>query len=136
MTLPDSSAWIEYLRQTESPIDLRLNELISTDSRIGVTEPVEMEVLNGSRTPRHLAAERALLRRFTWLPFVTATDFEGATTIFRTCRDQGVTPRGSLDCMIAAVALRNDAVLLTADRDLARIAEVMGIRLDPASIAP
>ena len=110
--------------------------LISSDAEVGVTEPVEMEVLNGSRTPRDQAAERALLRRFTWLPFVASTDFEGATTIFRSCRDQGVTPRGSLDCMIATVALRNDAVLLTADRDVARIAQVMGIRLDPASVDP
>ena len=94
-----------------------------------------MELLNGSRLDR-LEAERRLLRRFEWLPFRAATDFEGATAIYRTCRAQGVTPRGTVDCMIAAVALRNDAVLLSADGDLVRIAQVMGIRLDPASVEP
>jgi hypothetical protein len=38
--------------------------------------------------------------------------------------------------MIAAVALRNDAILLAADDDIVRIAQVMGIRLDPASVEP
>jgi predicted nucleic acid-binding protein len=76
------------------------------------------------------------LRSFAWLPFRVATDFEAATTIYRMCRAQGVTPRGAIDCMIAAVALRNDAVLLAADRDIVRIAQVMGIRLDPASVGP
>ena len=94
-----------------------------------------MEVLVGCTSARALGAERALLRRFEWLPFRSATDFEAATTIYRTCRAQGITPRGT-DCMIAAVALRNDAVLLAADADLVRIAEVMGVRLDPASVDP
>jgi predicted nucleic acid-binding protein len=93
-----------------------------------------MEILTGSRSPRAQRDERAFLRSFHWLAFRAATDFEGATTIYRTCRAQGVTPRGTVDCMIAAVALRNDAVLLSADRDLVRIARVMGIRLDPASV--
>jgi predicted nucleic acid-binding protein len=111
-------------------------ELIEAGGPIAVSEPVEMEVLNGSSSPRTQREQRALLRRYDWLPFRSATDFEAATTIYRTCRVQGVTPRGSLGCMIAAVALRNDAVLLAADRDLVRIAQVMGIRLDPASVAP
>ena len=111
-------------------------ELIEVDALLAVTEPVEMEVLVGSRSPRAQRDERALLRRFEWLPFRAAMDFEGATTIYRTCRAAGVTPRGTIDCLIAAVALRNDAVLLTADHDLARIAEVMSIPLDPASVEP
>jgi predicted nucleic acid-binding protein len=116
-------------------VNLRLRDLIVSKATISVTEPVEMELLNGSR-PGRLEAERRLLRRFTWLPFRAAADFEGATAIDRRCRSQGVTPRGTVDCMIAAVALRNDAVVLSADADLVRIARVMGIRLDPASVEP
>jgi predicted nucleic acid-binding protein len=113
-----------------------MGELAVPGAPVAVTEPVEMEVLNGERSPATAEANRRLLRSFSWLPFRTAIDFDGATTIHRTCRAQGVTPRGSLDCMIAAVALRNDAVLLAADRDIVRIAQVMGIHLDPASVGP
>ena len=136
MTLPDTSAWIEYLRRTESPVDVRLHQLVSSGAAVAVTEPVEMEVLVGARTARRRREQQDLLRSFTWLPFVTTTDFEGAVGLYERCRSEGITPRGMIDCMIAAVALRHDVVVLAADRDLARIAEVTGLRLDPASVRP
>ena len=58
--------------------------------------------------------------------FDAQVDFHGATRIYRTCRRSGVTPRG----MIAAVALRSGASLLTADSDLDHVARVMRIDLD------
>ena len=39
-----------------------------------------------------------------------------------------------LDCMIAAVAHRHEATLLAYDADLARVAEVIGIDMDAASL--
>jgi predicted nucleic acid-binding protein len=41
-----------------------------------------------------------------------------------------------VDCMIASVARRHDASLLTADADLSRVAKVVEIILDDASIGP
>jgi len=35
-----------------------------------------------------------------------------------------------IDCMIASVAWRNSATVLTADRDLIRVATVIGVDLD------
>ena len=61
------------------------------------------------------------------------TDFDAAAAIYRTCRSQGVTPRGLIDCMIASVALRHEATLLCKDRDLIQVAALMGIELDEAS---
>ena len=133
MTLPDTSAWVEYLRRTESAVDLRLDWLVQAGGPIAVTDPVEMEVLAGSRSEARRRDERALLRSFTWLPFRTG-DFAASTDVYRQCRAGGVTPRGLLDCMIAAVAMREDVAILTADRDLARIAEVLALRPDPASV--
>jgi predicted nucleic acid-binding protein len=67
------------------------------------------------------------------LTFEVATDFDGAVRIYRRCRESGVTPRGLLDCMIATVARRTRAVVLAQDVDFARIADVAGLELDPAS---
>jgi predicted nucleic acid-binding protein len=61
-------------------------------------------------------------------------DFDGAAHIYRRCRRAGVTPRGMLDCMIAAVALRRGATLLSHDVDMDRLAKVNGIGLDEASL--
>lgn len=43
-------------------------------------------------------------------------------------------PAGLLDCMIAAVAQRRGAALLSYDIDLDRVAQVIGLNLDDASL--
>ncbi|MGA2471394.1 MAG: PIN domain nuclease [Solirubrobacteraceae bacterium] len=133
MILADTSAWVEYDQATESAVDLRMTELIATDGPLAVTEPVLMELLVGARTDAREVELRGLLARFALLAFDPVADFDGATRIYRRCRAAGVTPRGLLDCMIAAVAWRREAALLAHDADLARVAGVVGIECDPAS---
>lgn len=75
---------------------------------------------------------RRLLARFPLLRFDPVSDFEAAARIDRSCRRAGVTPRGTVDCMIAAVAWRHGATVLTRDADLVRVARVTDIALDDA----
>ncbi|MGH9071484.1 MAG: type II toxin-antitoxin system VapC family toxin [Acidimicrobiales bacterium] len=133
MILADSSAWVEYDRATGSAVDRRLAELIAANGQLAITEPVVMEVLAGARSHEAEADLRRLLGRFDLCRFEATIDFDGATHIYRRCRQAGVTPRGMLDCMIAAVALRYGAALLSDDVDLYRVAQVVGIELDRAS---
>jgi predicted nucleic acid-binding protein len=132
--LADTSAWVEYDRGTGSPVDRRVAELIEAGGELAVTEPVVMEVLAGARDDRREVDLRRLLLRFELLPLDPASDFDGAVRIYRRCRAAGVTPRGMIDCMIAAVAWRGDATLLAHDADLAHVGDVIGIELDPASL--
>jgi predicted nucleic acid-binding protein len=134
MILADTSAWVEYDRATGSSVDDRITELITTDGPLMVTEPVMMEVLAGARTDARADELRRLLLRAGLLHFDATTDFDGATRIYRRCRGSGITPRGMLDCMIAAVAWRHRAALLCRDVDLERVAQVVGIDLDDASL--
>ena len=134
MILADTSAWVEYDRATGSRVDRRLTDLITTDGPLAVTEPVIMEIVAGARTDDREPDLRRLLLRFTLLGFDAAADFDAAATIYRRCRRAGVTPRGMVDCMIASVALRHGASLLAADVDLGRVATIVGIDLDDASI--
>jgi len=132
----DTSAWAEYDRATGSRVDQRLMELISGDGPLAVTEPVIMEIVAGARTDERASDLRRLLLRFTLLGFDAAIDFEAVEKIYRQCRRAGITPRGMMDCMIASVAHRHRASLLTSDADLSRIAKIIQIDLDDASIAP
>lgn len=134
MILADTSAWVEYDRATGSPADRRLAELIDSVGSVAVTEPVLMEVLAGARDEKREADLRRLLGRFELLSFDAVTDFDGAVNIYRRCRAAGVTPRGMLDCMIAAVAWRRGATLLAHDADMDRVARVIEIELDGASL--
>ncbi len=127
MILVDTSAWVEFDRATGSRIDGRLTGLIADTDEVAVTEPVIMEVLAGARDVRRERDLRRLMQRFALIRFDSAIDFDAATRIYRSCRSNGVTPRGMVDCMIAAVALRHGASLLANDADLDRVAAVMGI---------
>ncbi len=134
MILVDTSAWVEYDRATGSAADRRLTGLIRADGPVCLTEPVLMEVLAGARDDRREADLRRLLRRFRLLALDPAADFEAAARVYRRCRRAGITPRGLIDCLIATVAWRRGAALLAHDADLARVADVMGIELDAASL--
>lgn len=134
MILADTSAWVEFDRGTGGPADARIAELIVSDGPLAVTQPVIMEVLAGARDARRENDLRRLLLRFRLLGFDAAVDFDAAARTYRRCRSVGVTPRGMIDCMIAAVAWRHGAAILAADADLVRVAGVLGVQLDPASL--
>jgi predicted nucleic acid-binding protein len=125
---------VEYDLATGSPVDARLTNLITTDGPLMVTEPVITEVLAGARSDAQEGQLRRLLLRAGLLAIDAATDLDAATRIYRRCRRAGVTPRGMIDCMIAAVAWRRRAALLAQDVDLDRVAQVVGIDLDDASL--
>ncbi len=132
MILVDTSAWVEYDRATGSAVDARLSDLIASGGReIGVCEPVLMEVLADARSDRQAEDLRRLLLSFGWLGVDVAADFEGAARIYRRCRAGGITPRGLVDCLIVAIALRTGSALLTADGDLHHMAAIVPMDIEP-----
>ena len=51
-----------------------------------------------------------------------------AVDLYRTARRQGLTVRSSVDCLIAACALRHDLEVLHRDRDFAALARISRLR--------
>jgi predicted nucleic acid-binding protein len=115
----DTSAWVEFLRDTGSPVCERLDALLDDD--IAVCDPVRMEVLAGARDEHHLAALRGLLARATHVA-TSPQDYEHAAGLHRTCRRSGETVRKLIDCLIAAVAIRAGVPVLHADADFDTLA--------------
>lgn len=114
MILIDTSAWIEFLRDTGSVVCVEVDRLLAAD--VAVCDPVRMEILAGARDENHLRQLRGLLARATVLPTGPA-DYESAASLYRTCRRSGETVRKLIDCLIAAVAVREDVSVLHADVD-------------------
>lgn len=129
MTLVDSSAWIELFRATGSAMHLRLKAALESRAVLATTDVVLMEILAGARDD----GERDWLRHFLYdrrfLPVQGPTDYESAAELHRLCRRGGETPRRLTDCLIAAIAIRNDAELLCMDSDFEAIARHTPLRL-------
>jgi len=114
VVLIDTSAWVEFLRDTGSTVCARVDDLL--DDEIAVCDPIRMEVLAGARDELHLHSLRRLLARATLLPTDPA-HFEEAAALFRRCRQEGETVRRLMDCLIAAVAIRSGVPVLHRDGD-------------------
>jgi hypothetical protein len=120
--LVDTSAWVEYLRGTGSPIDLRLQAAIVADEPLATTGLVVLELLAGARDERHADDIRRLLDRCRFLSLEEPSDHEAAASLYRACRREGATIRRLPDCLIATVAMRAQAALLQDDADFDAIA--------------
>ena len=114
MIFVDSSAWVEFLRGTGSPVCEEVDRLLDDD--IAISDPVLMEVLAGARDEHHLRELRGLLGRAQML-HCGSPDFETAAVLYRRCRRGGETIRRLIDCLIGAVAIREDVPLLHSDAD-------------------
>jgi predicted nucleic acid-binding protein len=131
LILPDTSAWIELRRATEGPLDVTLTWLLDDGADIAVTEPVVMELLSGARSRRDLVETRELLLNLPMLRVGGLDTYERAADIARICRLHGETIRRGLDCLVAAVAIREDVSVLHADRDFDAIARHTELRVEP-----
>jgi predicted nucleic acid-binding protein len=125
--LIDTSAWVEFLRDSRSPVCARVDELLK--EQIAVCEPVRMEVLAGGRDERHLSDLRRLLARATLIP-TQATDYEDAAAIYRLCRRRGETVRKLIDCLIGSIAIRSGTPILHSDADFDVLERHTTLRVD------
>ena len=132
MTLVDSSAWIEYLRDTGSLACLRVDELLEGGD-IAICDPVRMEILAGARDESQLSTLRRFMSRATGIT-VQPSDYDNAAALYRRCRQNGITIRSQIDCLIAAVAIRAQIPILHHDSDFTALARHTNLTTDPASL--
>jgi predicted nucleic acid-binding protein len=126
MILIDTSAWVEFLRNTSSPICALVDAVIDED--IATCDPIRMEVLAGARSEKHLQDLRQLLARAVLLP-TSPRHYEEAASLYRRARMAGLTVRRLNDCLIAAIAIDYEVPLLQSDRDFLALREVSQLTL-------
>lgn len=130
MILVDTSAWIELLRATGHPAHVTLRHHLERRSPVATTEPVIMELLAGTGTDGELKKLRARLLALPRLPVRGLADFESAAALYRRCRRRGATVRRLIDCLVAAVAIRESATVLHNDRDFDVLARHTRLRTE------
>ncbi len=112
MILVDSSAWIEYLRATDSHIDRYLREAQHKKQPLAIVGVVMLEVLAGACDDSHARKLSRLLGRCRLLVCEEPSDHEAAAALYRACRREGLTIRRLPDLLIATIAIRTDTPLL------------------------
>ena len=120
----DTSVWSLALRR-DTPSDdravIRLRDALTRGEQVFTTGLVLQELLQGFRGPQ---AAESIIERFTALPFIAPTraDHIEAASLRNTCRRRGV-QIGTIDALLASLCIVHDLVMLSTDRDFARIAE-------------
>ena len=125
MILVDTSIWIELLSKRSSRvIPAEKLPLLAT------CPPIIQEVLQGVRDPSaHRKLTSGLKALTIYCNPMSLEIFEEASQIYRDGRVQGLTIRSSMDCLIAAVALRHDLLVWHHDRDFDLIAQYRPLRV-------
>ena len=125
MILLDSSVWIASFRRRD-PIDV--DAVVDLDDVVTCL-PIVQEVLQGFRDEGAFRVAQASMLSF---PIVESpleqSVFLDAVALYRTARRSGVTVRSSVDCLIAACALRHDLEVVHRDRDYPALAQVSALR--------
>ncbi len=125
-TLIDTSLWIDFTR-ARSPASLKqfiAPYILHPDAHL--TDPIIFEVLKHA-TPQE---SRQLSRQFQTFPVLAAPPdlWSVAASLGQQCRQQGFTI-GSLDLLIATVALHHGATLTTFDDDFQRISTLSNLQV-------
>jgi hypothetical protein len=128
--LVDTSAWIELLRASGHPAHITLRHHLMRRSPIATTEPVVMELLAGVQRGEERSRLRARLMALPLLAVRGLVDYEVAADLYRACRSRGATVRKLIDCLIAAVAIREGATVLHNDRDFEALARHTRLRIE------
>jgi len=129
----DTSAWVEFLRRTDSPACRTLRRLLGQGADLAVTEVVVAEVLMGARSPDDARRLRLGLLALPVLPLGGLAGFEAAAALYVSCRRGGDVLRGLLDCLVAVPVIRAGATLLHSDRDFEKLARHAPLVLEPVS---
>jgi predicted nucleic acid-binding protein len=128
MVIVDTTVWIDYLRGTENAETHWLDERLQ-GQRLGLTDLILCEVLQGIREQSTFARVRADLMKFQIFETGGNDLAIAAAQNYRELRQRGYTVHKTIDCLIATFCLQARHELLHRDRDFDCFEKVLGLRV-------
>lgn len=131
--LVDTSVWPLALRrdvESTEPEGYELKEALFGSDVVVTTGLVLQELLQGFSGTK---AQTQIIERLAALPLLQPDrdDHVGAASLRDACRKAGV-QLGSIDALLAQLAIRHDLTLLTTDNDFTNAAKHCALRVWPA----
>ena len=128
MILVDTSVWVDYFRGVDSPEARWLSSAVAADADLCICGVVLTEILQGIGSESRYRKVRQSLEPLLYMP-ASQNAYYLAADIYRAARKQGYTIRNTVDCIIAACAITNNARLVQKDKDYITIASVSKLKL-------
>jgi predicted nucleic acid-binding protein len=129
MITADSSVWIDYFNGQDTPqvraLDAALDD---STNEIVLLDVVHMEVLRGFRHDREYEYARQALAPLPVEPAGGKDVAQHAAALYRRLRGHGITVRSSIDLLVGAWCIRNECLLIHADRDFAGMEQIEGLQ--------
>lgn len=128
MIFIDSSVWIDWFGGKATPQVERLDASLTREPLV-IGDLVLTEVLQGIAHPAQLRRARERLLSLTLVEVAGVEIALKAADNHRALRTLGITPRGTIDTLIATRCIEEDWPLLTGDRDFLPFAQHLGLVL-------
>ena len=125
----DTSAWIDYSQNPDGELGDAVERALEA-GRAMTTDVIRLELLVGL-SPGARRGMNGILASCQNLRQEHVFDVEEALGLFDRCRRAGATIRSSNDCLIAAIAIRNEVPVLHMDKDfdvIARYTKLQALR--------
>jgi len=113
----DTSVWIDFLRNKNTPAADLLTDYIENNHPIILIPTIIQEVLQGIRDDAQYRQIKDILSYFTILQLPPIEAAIGAAGLYRSLRKKGLAIRKSNDCLIAFYAIESSIPLAHADAD-------------------
>jgi predicted nucleic acid-binding protein len=125
--LVDSSVWIAYLRGADTPQVRKLDALLGA-APLAIGDLIVVEVLQGCASDREFDEVASLLQEFQQVRLCGDDVKLEAARNFRRLRALGITPRKTIDTVIATRCIVSGYELLHDDRDFEPFRQHLGLR--------
>jgi predicted nucleic acid-binding protein len=119
--LVDTSVWIDFFAARDMPQTRLFKDAVREGAEVALTGLILAEILQGVPSDSEFAKLRKVLSSFRGLRPGSEETYVRAARLYRTGRKRGVTIRSLVDCLIAAIAMEQEATVLHRDRDFDRI---------------
>jgi len=126
MILIDTSILIGYFKGLKDEPYNKLDSLIDQNIPIGICNQVYQEVLQGAKNEKEFNLLKEYLNTMDFYDLrYGKKSYENAAWLYFKCRKAGITPRSTVDLIIAQTAIDNNLLLFHNDRDFIQMAQVI-----------
>lgn len=128
MIVVDTSVWVDWFRGVDTAQSTRLDELLGRE-RIVTGDLILAELLQGFRAGSALDEGETLLKSLEYRDMVGYEVALAAAGNYRLLRARGITPRKTIDMLIATFCIRAGLPILHSDRDFDPCETYLGLQV-------